>query len=135
MAKLVEWSLPFFKVLRGPGTFKWGSEKQEAFDELKDYIQNLPMLASPQPDRPLILYVLAAHTAVSGALVQEKETSKEGTKSSHEVPIYFISEALTGSKTYYSEMEKICCVVVNSARKLWHYFEVHRVSSNKSAVK
>jgi hypothetical protein len=24
-------------------------------------------------------------------------------------------------------MEKICYVVVNSARKLWHYFEVHRV--------
>jgi hypothetical protein len=111
MAKLVEWSLPFFKVLRGPGTFKWGSEKQEAFDELKDYIQNLPMLASPQPDRPLILYVLAAQTAVSGALVQEKETSKEGTKSSHQVPIYFISEALTGSKKILlrNGYDMLCC--------------------------
>jgi hypothetical protein len=85
------------------------------------------MLASPQPDRPLILYVLAAQTAVSGALVQEKETSKEGTKSSHQVPIYFISEALAGSKKYYSEMDTICYVVVNSTRKLWHYFKVHRV--------
>jgi hypothetical protein len=47
MAKLVERSLPFFKVLRGPDSFEWGSEQQEAFDALKDYIQKLPTLASP----------------------------------------------------------------------------------------
>jgi hypothetical protein len=45
----------------------------------------------------------------------------------HQVPIYFLSEALTGSKKYYSEMEKICYAVVMSARKLCHYFEAHRV--------
>jgi hypothetical protein len=102
MAKLAERSLPFFKVLRGSDTFEWGSEQQEAFDALKDYIQNLPTLASPQPGRPLILYVLATHTMVSGGLVQEGETSKEGRKSSHQVTIYFISEALADSKNYYS---------------------------------
>jgi hypothetical protein len=37
MAKLEEQSLPFFKVLRGSGTFEWGSQQQEAFDALKDY--------------------------------------------------------------------------------------------------
>jgi hypothetical protein len=47
MAKLVDQSLPFFKVLRGSDTFKWGLEQQEAFDALKDYIQKLPTLASP----------------------------------------------------------------------------------------
>jgi hypothetical protein len=78
----------------------------------------LPTLASPQPDQPLILYVSAMNTAVSGALVQEREISKEGKKLSHQVPIYFVSEALAGSKKYYMEMEKICYVVVMSARKL-----------------
>jgi hypothetical protein len=43
------------------------------------------------------------------------------------VPIYFISEALTSSKKYYSEMEKISYAVVMSARKLHHYFKAHRV--------
>jgi hypothetical protein len=43
------------------------------------------------------------------------------------VPIYVIFEALTGSKKYYSKMEKICYVVVMSARKLCPYFEAHRV--------
>jgi hypothetical protein len=110
--------LTFFKLLRGSDTFEWGLEQQEAFDALKDYIEKLPTLASPQPDQPLIQYVSAMHTAVSGAHVQERETSKEGKKLSHQVPIYFVFEALTGFKKYYSKMEKICYGVVMSARKL-----------------
>jgi hypothetical protein len=60
--------------------------------------------------------------------MQEREVCKEGRKLSQQVPIYFISKALAGSKKYYSEMEKICYVIVMSTRKLHHYFEAHRVS-------
>jgi hypothetical protein len=42
-------------------------------------------------------------------------------------PIYFVSEALTGSKKYYSEMEKIGYAVVTSVRNLRHYFEAHTI--------
>jgi hypothetical protein len=73
------------------------------------------------------LYVSATHTAVSRAIIHERETMKEVQKLLHQVPIYFVSEALVGSKRYYSEMEKICYAVVMSARKLRHYFEAHRV--------
>ncbi len=65
MAKTAERSLTFFKSLRGSDTFEWGPEQQEAFDVLKEYIQKLPTLASPQPDQPLILYVSATHVAIS----------------------------------------------------------------------
>jgi hypothetical protein len=92
------------------------------------------MLASPQPDKPLILYVSATHTAVSGAIMQEREICKESRKLLQQVPIYFVSEALADSKKYYSEMEKICYAVVISARKLCHYFEAHRVSHDKPAT-
>jgi hypothetical protein len=84
------------------------------------------MLASPQPNQPLILYVFATHTVVSGALVQEKKYAKK-TKLSQQVPIYFFTEALAGSKKYYSEMEKIYYVVVMSSIKLRRYFKAHRV--------
>jgi hypothetical protein len=89
MAKIVEQSLPFFKVLQGSVTFEWGQEQQEAFDTLKEYIQKLPTLASPQSDQPLILYVSATHTAVSGALVQERGILKEEKMLSYQVPICF----------------------------------------------
>jgi hypothetical protein len=67
------------------------------------------------------------HTTVSGALIQEREILKEDKMLSHQFPIYFVSEALSGSKKYYSEKEKICYIVVMSTRKLRHYFEAHRV--------
>jgi hypothetical protein len=85
------------------------------------------MPASPLLDQPLILNVSTTHTTISKALIQEKEVCKEGRKSSQHVPIYFVSEALAGSKKYYLEIEKICYVVFMSARKLCHYFEAHRV--------
>jgi hypothetical protein len=87
MVKIVEQSQPFFKVLRGSGAFEWGSEQQEAFDALKEYIQKLSTLVSPQLDPPLILCVSATHTTVSGALVQERETLNEDKKMLHQVPI------------------------------------------------
>jgi hypothetical protein len=58
MEKIAEQSLPFYKVLRGSDTFEWEPEQQGAFDALKECIQKLPILASPQSDQPLILYVL-----------------------------------------------------------------------------
>jgi hypothetical protein len=85
-------------------------------------------LSSPQPDQPLILYVSTSHTIVSGALVQEKETMKNVKKVSHQVLIYFVSEALAGPKKYYSEIKKICYTVVISVKKLHHYFKAHEVS-------
>jgi hypothetical protein len=76
MAKIAERILPFFKELRGSGTFERGPEQHEAFDTLKEYIQKLPTLASPQPDQPLILYISTTHTAISGAFIQEREVLK-----------------------------------------------------------
>jgi ribonuclease HI len=55
--------------------------------------------------------------------VQEKE--EEG--KSKQIPVYFASEALSGSKIFYSELEKLAYAVVMAARKLRHYFEGHRI--------
>jgi hypothetical protein len=41
--------------------------------------------------------------------------------------VYFVSEVLTGSKKYYSKMEKIYYAFIMSARKLWHFFEAHTI--------
>jgi hypothetical protein len=41
--------------------------------------------------------------------------------------VYFASEALSGSKLFYSELEKIAYAVIMAARKLRYYFEGHRV--------
>jgi hypothetical protein len=58
-----------------------------------------------------------SNSAVSVVLVQEKEEGKL-----KQISVYFTSEALSGSKLFYSELEKIAYAVVMAARKLRHYF-------------
>jgi hypothetical protein len=53
---------------------------------------------------------------------------REQSKVRHkQLPVYFVSEALLGSKLFYSDLEKITYAVIMSARKLRHYFEGHRI--------
>jgi hypothetical protein len=59
-------------------------------------------LCPPEPKSPLLLYVYASNSAVSAVLVQEKE--EEGKLK--QIHVYFSSEALSGSKIFYSELEK-----------------------------
>ena len=60
-------------------------------------------MTSPLPGEELLLYISTSSSAVSAALVKERMV--EGTLK--QLPIYFVSEALNGSKLFYSEMEKM----------------------------
>jgi hypothetical protein len=126
IAKLVERNLPFFAVLRGSTKMEWGAEQPKAFKDLKHCLEHLPTLSSPEPGQPLILYVLATHSSISGALVVEKEITRDDKSTKQQYPVYFVSEILAGSM-YYLEMKKICYVVIMSARKLQHYFDAHTI--------
>ena len=42
-------------------------------------------------------------------------------------PFYFVSEALSGAKLNYSELEKIAYTIVMASKKLKHYFLAHHI--------
>jgi hypothetical protein len=67
------------------------------------------------------------HAIVSGALVVEKEIMKDDKAAKQQFLVYFVSDVLTGSKKYYSNMEKICYVIIMTTRKLYFYFETHTI--------
>jgi hypothetical protein len=67
----------------------------------------LPTLSSTEQGQPLILYVSTTHLAVGRAMVVEKETTHHDKTAKQQFPLYFVSEVLTGSKKFYSKMEKI----------------------------
>jgi hypothetical protein len=121
--RAVERSLPFFQVLRSTKNFQWSETQKQAFQELKDYPSNMTKLCPPEPRSPLLLYVSASNSAVSAVLVEEKEEEGKLKK----ILVYFSLEALSGSKIFYSELEKIAYAVIMAARKLRHYFEGHRI--------
>ena len=82
------------------------------------------LVTVPDPEAPLLLYVAAFDHAVSGVLVQEKEEDSKVIQQ----PVYYISEALSGAKLNYTEIEKIAYAVLISSRKLKHYFQAHEIT-------
>jgi hypothetical protein len=98
--RAAERSLPFFQVLRSTKIFQWSETQKQAFQELKDYLSNMTKVCPPEPRSPLLLYVSASNSVVSAVLVQEKE--EEGKLK--QIPVYFTSQALSGSKIFYSKL-------------------------------
>jgi hypothetical protein len=70
------------------------------------------------------LYIASSGAAVSVALVEERRI--EGILK--QILIYFVSEALSGSKLLYPEMEKMAYTVVMAARKVRYYFQSHKIT-------
>jgi hypothetical protein len=77
------------------------------------------------PAEDLLLYISCTTHVVSTALVVKR------TKEGHAYPVqhlvYFISEVLGPSKIRYPQVQKLLYVVLLTARKLWHYFDEHKV--------
>ena len=63
--------LPFFKTLKQ--AFAWIDECETAFQELKRYLSNPPLLSPSKEGENLYLYLAVSATAVSAALVREED--------------------------------------------------------------
>jgi hypothetical protein len=72
---------------------------------------------------PLLLYVAASHSAVSAALVQEKQDGQV----KKQAPVYFVSDVLSLSKKNNTELEKVLYAVLMASRKLRHYFQAYHI--------
>nr|ABB47110.1 retrotransposon protein, putative, Ty3-gypsy subclass [Oryza sativa Japonica Group] len=99
VSRLGERGMPFFKLLKKTDNFQWGPEAQKAFEDFKKLLTTPPVLASPHPQEPLLLYVSATSQVVSRVLVVERE--EEGYVQKVQRLIYFVSEVLSDSKRYY----------------------------------
>nr|AAM08548.1 Putative retroelement [Oryza sativa Japonica Group] len=126
VSRLGERRMPFFKLLKKTDNFQWGPEVQKAFEDLKKLLTTPPVLTSPHPQEPLLLYVSATSQVVSTVLVVERE--EDGHVEKVQRPIYFVSKVLADSKTRYPQVQKLVYGVLITVRKLSHYFQGHSVT-------
>ncbi|XP_022032914.1 uncharacterized protein LOC110934027 [Helianthus annuus] len=122
LARHAEKSLPFIKTLKdclNKKNFKWTNEAEQALQNMKRFIEGLPMLTAPRPNEVLKMYLAAAHTAVSAVLMVERDGKQ--------TPIYYISRVLAGPETRYPTLEKLVLALVHATRRLRRYFQAHRV--------
>ena len=55
ISKFSEHVLPFFKIMKKTGTFKWTPEADKAFEELKRYLASAPVMVAPRTGEHLKL--------------------------------------------------------------------------------
>ncbi|CAA0843034.1 Uncharacterized mitochondrial protein AtMg00860, partial [Striga hermonthica] len=118
IARAVERSFPFFKLLKKKA-FQWNDEAQMAFEKLKEFLSELPLLTKPEPGDELVLYISVGIFSLSSVLLREAEGAQQ--------PIYYTSRVLQGAEARYSEVEKAALTLVITARKLRPYFLNHAI--------
>ena len=64
--------LPFFKALKKVKNFEWTDESQVAFEHLKKYMAEPPLLSKPVEGETLYVYLAVSEQALSAVLVREE---------------------------------------------------------------
>ena len=70
VSKATDKCLPFFKTLKK--AFPWTEKCEIAFQELKHYLSNPPLLSPSKEGEDLFLYLAVSVMAVSVALIREE---------------------------------------------------------------
>ena len=109
--------LPFFKTLKK--VFAWTEECETAFQELKHYLSNPPLLSLSKEGEDLFLYLAVSVTAVSAALIKEENRVQ--------LPVYYVSQAFQGAEARYPPIEKITFTLIVASRKLRPYFQANPI--------
>src|SRR6266542_5573310 len=102
--------MPFYKLLKKQDKFQWIPKAQQAFDELKKFLTNPPVLVLPMPKEPLLLYIAATSHVVSIAIIIKRQ--KEGHIQKVQCPVYFVSKVLGKSTIRYPQVQKILYAVL-----------------------
>jgi hypothetical protein len=118
ISRLGEKALPLYQLMKKSDTFVWMTQADAAFKKLKQMLSTAPVLASPMPREPMLLYIAATNRVVSAVVVVERE---EGGKTVQR-PVYYLSEVLSTSKQNYPHYQKMTYGVYMAAKKLKHYF-------------
>ena len=68
ISQLSETAKPFFRLLKKNALVKWDNECKEAFERLKQYLMNPPVLVPPTPGQPLTLYLTICSESLGAML-------------------------------------------------------------------
>ena len=61
---------PLYYIMRPSATFRWGTEQENAFDQLRQTLMEAPVLASPNSEDLFILDTDASNHAIGAKLLQ-----------------------------------------------------------------
>ena len=110
---------PFFLLMNKWKRFEWTEGCALAFQQLKEYLSQPPIMSSPEVDEVLFAYIAVALHAISLVLIR--------VDSGIQRPVYYVNKSLHEAEIRYLPLEKAILAVVHATRKLPHYFQAHTV--------
>ncbi|XP_056698188.1 uncharacterized protein [Spinacia oleracea] len=102
-----------FRKLRKNEPKVWDKDYQHAFDTIKGYLSNPPVLKPTILGTPLRLYLTTNDTAVGAMLAQEIKGKEND--------VYNLSKKLLEYETKYTQLERLSISLVWASKKLKHY--------------
>ena len=87
---------------------------------IKQYLTELPILASPEASDMLYLFLAVLDVSMSSALFKEDENRKQRS-------VFFVSKSLFKAKTRYTRLEQAALALLMVAKKLCPYFQAHPI--------
>ena len=110
---------PFFQLLHKWKDFRWTEECVTAFEDLKQYLSNPPILSKPEKEEVLYAYLAVTDYVANLVLVRNNDRIQR--------PIYYVSKSLQEAETRYLPLEKAVLAIVHAIRKLPYYFQAHTI--------
>ena len=95
-------------------SFIWDDACQQAFEEIKRYLTQPPVLAAPVSEKPFLIYVRAMDHSLGALLAQNNYQG-------HEQVIYYLSRTMIGAEHRYNPIKKECLALVFAVQKIRHY--------------
>ena len=102
----------------------WDDQCQRAFERIREYLLSPPVLVSPTPGRPLLLYLSISDIALGYMLAQLDDSRNVQI-------IYYLSKRVLDYETRYVMIECFCLALVWATRRLRHYmieYSMHLIS-------
>jgi len=100
--------------------FEWDESCRVAFEKIKRYISNPPVLEAPILGKPLTLHIVSQEKSLGALCVQKNEKGKE-------TALYYLSRILVSAGLKYSPIEKIFLSLIFSIQKLRHYMQAYTI--------
>ena len=119
MSRAIDHCVPFFDILKGSKKFEWMNKCEEAFQALKEYLGQPPLLSKPIEGEKHYLYLTVSKETISVNLVREEAKVQW--------LVYYMSKRFLDVETRHPELEKLALALVIASKNLRPYFHVHTI--------